>query len=272
MKGRTTCPKCKHEFILDVGNEEETHKATCPNCNNDFNITTSEHNKDEECTWEEHGEPRKTILSSIKPRTNKPMIAAVLLVVVFSMGITTAVFSETFLETSINVASGIGIKGTAEISVINHLNQSMDNVSITINNAITDTNVDGLFHLENVTLGIQSVYINKSGYESIEREILVLPFIVTHHEIKMEEGTGNINVAFDTLGCSLIFAILSVFALISAVACLKREHFDVAVAGSIIGLFSIGFFLIGAVISIIAFVIIMKCKEEFDDGKKGKTF
>jgi hypothetical protein len=53
---------------------------------------------------------------------------------------------------------------------------------------------------------------------------------------------------------------------------LKRKHFDVAVAGSIISIFSFGFFLIGAIISIIAFIIIMKCKEEFDDGKKGKTF
>ena len=262
MKGRTTCPKCKHEFILDVENDEETHKATCPNCNNDFNIKTSEHDKDEGCTWEEHGEPRKTILSSIKPRTNKPMIAAVLLVIVFSMGITTAVFSETFLETSIDIASGIGIKGTVEISIINHLNQSIDNVSVTINNDTIDTDIDGLAHLENVTLGVQSVYINKSGHKNIEREILVLPFIVTGHEIKIKEGIENTNVAFDTLGCSLIFAILSVFSLISAVACLKREHFDVAVAGSIIGLFSIGFFLIGAVISIICLLYTSDAADE----------
>ena len=274
VKGRTTCPKCKHEFVLDVEKDKETYKVTCPNCNNDFTIKISSYDPNEkgECSWEEHGEPRKTILSSIKPRTNKPMIAAVLLIIVFCMGLTTAVFSETFVETSLDIASEMGIKGTVELLVTDQMNQSIENVNITIDGRTGNITVEGLFHLENVTLGKQTAEIYAEGYNKLSYEILVLPVITTYHEIKMEEGTEEKTIPFDALGCSLIFAILSVFALFGAVSCLKRKHFDVAVAGSIIGLFSFGFFTIGAIISIIAFVIILKCKEEFDDGKKGKTF
>jgi DNA-directed RNA polymerase subunit RPC12/RpoP len=274
VKGRTTCPKCKHEFVLDVEEDKETYKVTCPNCNNDFTIKTSSCNPNEkgECSWEEHGEPRKTILSSIKPRTNKPMIAAVLLIIVFCMGLTTAVFSETFVETSLDIASEMGIKGTVELLVTDQMNQSIENVNITIDGRTGNITVEGLFHLENVTLGKQTAEIYAEGYNKLSYEILVLPIITTYHEIKMEKGAEEKIIPFDALGCSLIFAILSVFALFGAVSCLKRKHFDVAIAGSIISIFSFGFFMIGAIISIIAVIIIMKCKEEFDDGKKGKTF
>ena len=66
--------------------------------------------------------------------------------------------------------------------------------------------------------------------------------------------------------------IFSVFALLGAFTTWKRKNFDVSVAGSLIGLFSFGFFLIGSILSIIAFVLIIKSKEEFDDGKQGKVF
>jgi len=274
VKGRTTCPKCKHEFVLDVPDEIGKHNVTCPNCNNDFIIKTSkfDHKEGVECSWEEHGEPRKTVLSAIKPRTNKPVFAAILLITVFGLGITTSVFSATFIETSFEIASGIGLEGTVELLVIDQTNESMKDVQVFIDGSSNITDSKGVFHLENVTLGLQTIHINVEGYNKVSREILVLPFFVTYNEIKMQQGTEEITSSFDTLGCTMIFAIFSVFAMLGSISCLKRQHYDVAIAGSIIGIFSFGFLCTGSIISIAAFVILMKCKEEFDDGKKGKTF
>ncbi|MCK5112713.1 MAG: hypothetical protein KAQ84_04150 [Thermoplasmatales archaeon] len=92
MKGKTTCPKCKHEFVMDVPDNSEKHVIECPKCNHSFIIKrTCKDESDDECDWEEHGEPRKTILSSIKQKTNKPTIASFLLLTTGVLGVFTAV-------------------------------------------------------------------------------------------------------------------------------------------------------------------------------------
>ena len=196
MKGRTTCPKCKNDFVLDLPQDEKEHEVVCPKCNNKYKIQAkcSSPLSDKECSWEEHGEPRKTILSSIKPKTNRPMIAAIILIVVFGLGITTAILSETFIETSLDLASDMGM--------------------------------------------------------TVENEF--------------EE--------FDITVCSIILIIFSVFALLGTIACLKRQRLDVAYTGSLLGIFSFGFFFIGSILCIIAFVLIKKSKDEFENGKKGRIF
>ena len=84
MKGRTTCPKCKNEFELDVPDTTEEHEVVCPECGIKFAIIArnSDPESDDDFSWEEHGEPRKTILSSNKTKTNKPMMVAILFRVV----------------------------------------------------------------------------------------------------------------------------------------------------------------------------------------------
>ena len=88
MKGKTTCPQCNHEFIMDVPDDSDTHTIECPQCNHLFVIKrTCQKEPDDECGWEEHGEPRKTILSSMKKKTNKPIIASFLLLATGILGI-----------------------------------------------------------------------------------------------------------------------------------------------------------------------------------------
>ena len=89
MKGQTTCPKCNHEFIMDVPDDSPVCDIICPNCNHKFAVRQV---AKKECGWEEHGEPRKTILSSLKPHTGKPRISSFLLLTVCVLGIFTAVF------------------------------------------------------------------------------------------------------------------------------------------------------------------------------------
>ena len=275
MKGRTKCPECEHEFVLDISPGGKKYEAVCPNCENKFIIRTTSLSQESEdgCYWEEYGEPRKTILSSIKPKTNKPKIAAIILVCVFALGITTAAFSEVFIESSLGVGSTLGMTGTVEIHVTNQSNKSIGNINVTIEGVdnVKKTG-NGSYLAENVEVGIKEITIISPEYSNLTQEILVTPFFTSYHKIKMKKGTSNEKNNFDTTGCFIILMIFSVFALLGAVASLKRKHFDVAVAGSIISIFSFGFFMIGSILSIIAFVIVWKSKEEFEDGKKGKVF
>jgi len=273
MKGRTTCPKCNHEFVLDALEGSKKYKIICPNCSCKFTIkkTSDGLESEEECTWEEHGEPRKTILSSIKPRTDKPMIAAVILICVFVLGASSAVFSETFIEVPLDVLSGAGITGTVEFMIIDHSNNSFPNVSITIDEISCITNANGKCSVGNVSLGIKEVELSISENKTLTREILVTPFISSYNEIIVKEDSKK-HMPYETMGCSIILIVFSVIALFGVVASLKRQHFDVAVAGSMLGIFSFGFFMIGSILSIIALIIIIRSKEEFENGKKGKNF
>ena len=38
MKGRATCPKCKHSFILNLPDDKKKHEVECPNCKSKFTI------------------------------------------------------------------------------------------------------------------------------------------------------------------------------------------------------------------------------------------
>ena len=190
VKGRILCPKCKSEFILELTEDTKVHEVICPKCKNKFSIEAKCESK--ELDWEEYGEPRKTVLSCIKPRSNKPLIAIVLLVCVFLIGILAAVFSNVFIQTISNTISFTGL--------------------------IKD------------------------------------------------------NTSFDSLILIRIIVIFSVFALIAIFACIKRKNFILAIASSFIAIFSFGFFFIGSILSIIAFVIIYLSRDEFEDEKKAKIF
>ena len=272
MKGRTTCPKCKHEFTMDIPKDKEKISVVCPECNNKFTIKTK-CEPGEECSWEEHGEPRKTVLSSIKPKSRKPLIAAVILIGVFSLGITTAVFSEPFIISTTDIFSNAGLTGSLELIVYDEYNNSLEDINIIFGDVTGTTNESGIFTVDNLTLGFGTLQLYGEGYKTQTRDILVYPFLNTEITVTMEEGTGQGEpFEFDSTGCTLILVIFSVFALLGTVTCLRRRHFDAALVGSLISIFSFVFFFIGSLLSIIAFVIIYKSKEEFENGKKGKIF
>ena len=193
MKGRTTCPKCNNIFIVDASTDKEKIEVACPKCNNEFIIKPlkCDSNNLDDCTWEEYGEPRKTILSSIKPKTSKPLIASFLLIAVFVIGVASAAFPDIFF--------GISLE------------------------AVTDSEMIG-------------------------------------------------TIEFDTNISSIIIIIFSLFALIAAVMTYKRKHLDIVIISAILAIFSFGFFFTGSIFSIISLFIILKSREEFDDGKKGKEF
>ena len=197
LKARTTCPNCNNKYLLDIPEDAERYKTICPKCNNKFIIKKSDECKDQidECIWEEHGEPRKTILSSLKPKTDKPIIAAIILTLVFIIGLTSTIilnlYSEIFYES-----------------------------------------IFGLF-------------------EYFEINTLI----------------NNFNFIL-----SIIIMIFSIFALIGSIASIKRLNLYIILITSFMGIFTIGFFFIGSILSIIAMIIIISSKEEFINEKKEKKF
>jgi hypothetical protein len=274
MKGRTTCPKCKHEFFLDLP-EKDKHEVVCPKCNNKFSIQAKcdDSKTFEECSWEEHGEPRKTVLSSIKPKTSMPRFAAIILAIVFAIGISTAALSESFIESSLDVASFTGLTGSMKILVTDKSNESISDVNIKINDISGKTNSQGYFSADNIELGIQELEILTNNYKNQSRKILISPFFKYESTIILENESGKIKtIDFNSSGCTIILVIFSIIALIGSIVCLKRQHFDIAIVSSFIAIFSFGFFLIGSILAIIAFIIIFRSKDEFENGKKGKIF
>jgi hypothetical protein len=201
------------------------------------------------------------------------MIAAILLTCVFAMGVATSIFSEIFIESTLDVAANAGLTGDIEIYLTNQTNLTIKNAEITWNGQTISHKQDGIYYKKNVKPGIKTIEITTDDFKTQRVEILVTPFFKSEAEIKLEEGDGQADdIYFDNIGCSIIFAIFTAFALFAMIACLKRQNVDVAIAGSFFGIFSFGFFFIGSILSIIAFSLIMISRDEFRDGSKGKLF
>ncbi|EMR73958.1 Carboxypeptidase regulatory-like domain protein [Thermoplasmatales archaeon SCGC AB-539-N05] len=288
MKGRTVCPKCKHAFILDVLNHVVKYDAVCPKCGYKFNInpskTSKSHNGCEVYSWEECGEPRKTILSALKEKTNKPTIAGVLLITAFILGVSWAGvfgFGESILKSSMDQAGVSGILGGVSGNVTDENNTLLSDVLIEVSgtNISTVTDQNGSYSLTNVSIGIQQLNITKEGYKPQIYEILVSPFPIMPFNMEMEfvgignEGPAN-NHSISELWnkirstlyfCSVIFAVFSIFALLGGLYAIKRKNFGIVIIGSIFGILSFGF-IFGSVCSIIALILLIISKEEFGNG------
>jgi len=261
----------------------------CPNCTHHFkaktaqfkNVNTAEDTSKKEetdCFWEEHGEPRKTILSSIKPRTDKPMIASLLLIVVVCIAIFSAIFPMVFLQGPMNVASFAGMNGQLTIVLDNNSVIDAANISLSIGQEknLTLQN-DESFFISSLQLGKHDLIITEESNNvstRVRKEVFIFPFNLSTYTLKITSADPlTIQDSTAELGwLSSILIILSVVTLIGAVMSFRRQHSDVAFIGGLIGIFTIGFYFSGIILSIIALWLIRRSKDEFDDGKKGKSF
>ncbi|MEF8848598.1 MAG: hypothetical protein V5A68_05635 [Candidatus Thermoplasmatota archaeon] len=275
-KVRTVCPECDKNFVAEIEKDVEKQDVECPQCNHSFSIQPKKEEK--EISWEEHGEPRKTVLSSIRPKTNKPMIASLLLIIVFFMAIISASFPEIFVESTLDVFSAAGLEGEVEVDLLLEGNSSViNNVSVTLDGKEKTgfSNDEGKIVFGSVDLGLKKVLVNSRYYQNVSHEILVVPFFKTSHNVELNLAGNNGGVdreSFNSVVCSLVFIILSVFPLLAAFGAFKRFHLDLAMVGSLVGIFTFGFLLIGSILSIVSFIILYYSRDEFENGKKGKTF
>jgi hypothetical protein len=289
MKGRIQCPSCSKIFNIKKLTNSDDVILTCPHCNNTFNIHQSDKSSHkscktsnrEDCSWEEHGEPRKTILSSIKPRTDKPMIATILLLIVVFMGISAAITPMLYLQPPNMVLSSVGIQGSASFEFQNKLDMEVikGNLIIQKNNE----NYQGFFEnnsiiFQNIPLGRHdaTLIVNFSNQSIMkEFELFIIPFLMNTYDITLsnQDKPLAILISYGGLGwCSIILLLFSVVCLIGALSSWRRIYSDVAFIGSLVGIFTLGYFFIGSLLSLIALILIYKARDEFDDGKKGKSF
>lgn len=282
MKGRIRCPNCSNEFVADAIEGTDELQVSCPACNHSFTVQTAscEKTKDEhECTWEEHGEPRKTILSSIKPRTDKPMIAAMLLLVVVLVGIIASITPGLFLQTPVMIFSNAGMDGSIIIDTSDMNSQfDLNETFLTIEscNCILLGKLDNdSIIFDNLPLGENNAdfiigHLDSDNHSSFE--VFVIPFFINSYKLSIDDVDSLVVTPNGYAWLSGILIIFSVVCLIGLLSSWRRMYSDVALIGSIVGIFTIGFFLINVVLGAIACYLIWKSRDEFDDGKKGKNF
>jgi len=283
MKGKTTCPKCKTTFVLDMPDDvSDTYEATCPKCDHKFKLKIVK--KDKDYIWEEAGEPRKAVLSSIKERTNRPMIAGILLIIVFISAIITSSSllitiepmktNEEFLN---NIFASLGKMAIEGRILDNSTKQPIKNVTISIvGTNISTFSENGSFELKNIPLGYRTFNISANGYKTLHAKIFLLKNLFAGEKIKQDfylnkgsgveetEEAGLLNLLVKSWYiCSILIIIFAILALLGAIACFLRKYLIVAILGSIFGLFTFGIIFIGPVCSLIALIIILLSREEF---------
>jgi DNA-directed RNA polymerase subunit RPC12/RpoP len=284
MMGRIECPNCSKQFDIKKISETNDTILTCPYCSYQFNIhpSSGDHcikkKHIEECDWEEHGEPRKTILSSMKPRTDRPMIATFLLIIVICMGIIAAVIPNVFLQTPVILFSATGSQGSISFQLQNINSSTIDKVSLMIpSENVTYQGIirNDSIELKNLPLGSYTGQLTldwKNETRILSFDLFVIPILSNSYSLS-STNTDDLTIAHNDYGwCSAILLILSVICLIGMFSAWRRNHSDVALIGSFVGIFTIGFFFIGSILSIIAFYLLYQSRDEFDDGKKGKSF
>jgi predicted Zn finger-like uncharacterized protein len=287
MKGRIQCPNCSKQFVVEAKTGEKDIFVSCPFCTHTFHVKPTAKSQEkcdkdndiEECTWEEYGEPRKTILSSMKPRTDKPMIASILLLIVVCIGIIASITPGLFLQTPVIIGSSVGVQGSISIE-LDEASQALitNSVNLTIqgdNSVYQGELKNGSLYFDHLPLGMHTASLtidSVSPANDSHFELIVLPFLSNTYSMELaNQNTYNILVP-NLAWCSGILIILSVVCLIGALSAWKRMYSDIALIGSIVGILTLGFFLVNIVLSIVALYLIYKSRDEFNDGKKGKSF
>ena len=266
MKGKAHCPHCKQKVVIEAPDQATgVQLVNCPNCTAPFKV-----NVDERYSWEEDA-PLIHPSVHIRSKSMKPPIAGLLLIIVCLLGLVigSALFFSMDIIEDANISGRFrGIVVTAdgeelpgvEISVVDHPEYSV----------VTD--MDGKFSLANITSGKQTLLLARDGYKTLKAEVFIVPWDVSlpRERLTMEEGIGttgyeSLVIKVLELGpvLAVIIAILSVGALIGAVMAFLRKHFPIAVVGAVCGIVAGFFSIIGIPLGIVALILLLLAKEEF---------
>jgi hypothetical protein len=225
-----------------------------------------------------------------KPRSSKPTIAGVLLLIQAIMSIIAVVFiigAGMFLGNPADGFMFFGGEDTADItgSVISFEDGlAVENATVTIvgTDLTTTTNANGDYLIYNVPVGNQKIQVEKEGYDTIIRKVFIEPgdmdmqidtngrsddemdFTLTTGDDVIEDGEyppwdliRNL-----VLVCGVILVILTILVILGAYASFKRENFRLAIIGTIAGIVTFGLF------AFIALFILLLAKDEFKKPQK----
>jgi hypothetical protein len=194
------------------------------------------------------------------------------------MGIIAAIIPAVFLETPVMLFSATGSQGSITFQLQDVNTSTLDQVTLTIPSE--NETYEGI--IRNDSIEIQNLPLGSytgQGYFDWENDSMLIPFdlfvipVLSNSYTVSTTDSDELTISHDGYGwCTAILLILSVICLIGMFSSWRRNHSDVALIGSFVGIFTIGFFFIGSILSIIAFYLLYQSRDEFDDGKKGKSF
>jgi hypothetical protein len=226
-----------------------------------------------------------------KPRSSKPTIAGVLLLVQAIMTIMVVVFivgAGFFISDPGGGFMFFRGEDTGDITgTVTFLNRTpVEDATVTVvgTQLATTTDENGDYLIYNVPVGNQKIKVEKEGYNTIILKTYVEPENMdmdmetdnqdepkNHDEFVLTEGNEVIEkgsyppldfIKNLLIVCGVVLVILSIVVLIGAYASFKRESFKLAIAGAIAGTIMMGLF------AFIALFILLLAKDEFRDPKK----
>ena len=277
MRGKTTCPQCGENYILDVPDTSTgKYSTTCPKCGHAFQIDVGG-----KYSWEDNDEKTPLIPPSLhfKPRTAKPKIAGVLLVITCLLGV--LIWGSLYVnhEDIIKEAS-TSTPWKASLfqgSVVDETGVELGNVQVLLqtHNVSTSTDSTGHFSMKDIPWGYQTLILSKENYTPTHVHVFIFPFHMEglDQEYLLTRGTGEtpyeyddqLKTDIDTLipRVSLVFIVFSLVALAGGICSFQRKFFPVALLGSLCGLFTIGPLFFGSILSLVALVLIIISRYEF---------
>jgi len=236
-------------------------------------------------------------------RSEKPKIAGALLIVAAMLGMIFSVFMvgmPMFFENIEDAPHMSGELTSIGGTITDETNAPLPNVTVTIldTGMFVRTDANGTYRMNGVPVGYHQIRYEKTGYNtimygktvgfdidyaehgpgswrSIDDTENTFDFTMTPGASTVELGeTKDVHDEFPgpfrTIMTSLgvLTLVFSVVALVGGIMALRREHYGLAVVGSILGIFSIGFIL-GAVLALIALFILLLSSKEFKRKENG---
>ncbi len=280
MRGKTTCPQCKEKYSLDIPDDATgAYSTTCPKCDHSFKIDLGEKinlNNDET--------PLIPPSLHVKPRSRKPKIAGLFLIITFLAGILfwgpLYLDHEDFIrEASTQGQWSVSFQG----KIVNETGVSLPNVTVGLENEsnIALTDAAGRFILEDISWGYHLLHLSKTNFTTTHITIFVLLFHLqeSQKEYTLIKGDSEISLNSQMVEdmnthippLALLFLVFSVMALLGGLFSLQRKMLPLSLLGAILGIFTLGLFLIGFILSIAALILIVYSRYEFG-GKKNEIF
>jgi hypothetical protein len=274
MRGKTTCPQCGEKYSLDLPDDATgTQSTTCPACKHSFNIDLGE-----KINLNNDKTPLIPPSLHLKPRSHKPKIAGVFLIIACIAGI--LFWGPLYLnhQDFLTDASSQGQwTVTFQGRIINETGSYLSNVTVDLaeenNTVITDT--AGQFILDDIPWGYHVLHLSKTNYTTTHITIFVLPFTPggNQKEYILIQGDDEITIDSQMVKdmktyippLSLLFIVFSVVALIGGLFSFQRKILPLALLGAILGIFTLGPFFICTILSIAAVILIVYSRDEFGE-------
>jgi hypothetical protein len=276
MRGKTTCPQCGEKYSLDLPDDSTgIYSTTCPKCDHSFKIDLGE-----KINLNDDKTPLIPPSLHVKPRSRKPIIAGVFLIITFLAGV--LFWGPLYLDHE-NFITEASTQGQWNLSfqgkIVNETGVALPNVTIALDNASTSvyTDTGGLFTLDDISWGYHLLHLSKTNFTTTHITIFVPPFHLweNQEEYILLQGNSEINLDSQMVKdmnsyippLSILFLVFSVMALLGGLFSLQRKMLPLSLLGSILGIFTLGIFLIGSILSIVALILIIYSRYEFGEKK-----